>query len=131
MNASSSQRVSITSALTLVFTIGAANAAGTSSGYSWTEILIPSIGPLSLAFGLNDNGQVAVSSADGSKTGIYRSGIFTPLPSPPAGYKVSALGINDGGTIVGSAFSPSDPTHEQGFILIGSKYTFFLASRLG
>jgi hypothetical protein len=77
------------------------------------------------AFGLNDKGQVAVTNADGSKTGIYRGGIFTPLPSPPAGYKVSALGINNGGTIVGGAFSPSDPTHEQGFILIGSKYTFF------
>jgi len=80
---------------------------------------------MSIAFGPNDKGQVAVTSADGSKTGIYRSGIFTPLPSPPAGYKVSAQGINNGGTIVGGAFSPSDPTHEQGFILIGSKYTFF------
>jgi len=77
------------------------------------------------AFGPNDKGQVAVTSADGSKTGIYRRGIFTPLPAPPAGYKVSAQGINDGGTIVGFAFSPSDPTHEQGFTLNGSKYTFF------
>ncbi len=121
MNASFIQRVSVTSALTLIFTISSANAAA----YSWTEILIPSIGPMGIAFGPNDKGQVAVTSADGSKTGIYGSGIFTPLSSPPAGYKVSALGINNGGTIVGSAFSPSDPTHEQGFILIGSKYTFF------
>ena len=121
MNASFIQRVSVTSALTLIFTISSANAAA----YSWAEILIPSMGPMGAAFGPNDKGQVAVTSADGSKTGIYRSGIFTPLPPPPAGYKVSALGINNGGTIVGSAFSPSDPTHEQGFILNGSKYTFF------
>ena len=26
---------------------------------------------------------------------------------------------------MGHAYSPADPTHEQGFILIGSKYTFF------
>ncbi len=121
MNASFIQRVSITSALTLIFIIGSANAVA----YSWKEILVPSIGPMASAFGLNDKGQVAITSADGSKTGIYRGGVFTPLPSPPAGYKVTATGINDGGTIVGLAFSPSDPTHEQGFILIGSKYTFF------
>jgi hypothetical protein len=121
MNASLIQRVSVTSALTLIFTIASANAAA----YSWTEILIPSIGPQGLAIGPNDKGQVAVTNADGSKTGIYRSGIFTPLPSPPPGYTVAARGINNGGTIVGGAFSPSDPTHEQGFILIGSKYTFF------
>jgi hypothetical protein len=121
MNASFIQRVSVTSALTLIFTISSANAAA----YSWAEILIPSMGPMGAAFGPNDKGQVAVTSADGSKTGIYRRGIFTPLPAPPAGYKVSAQGINDGGTIVGFAFSPSDPTREQGFTLNGSKYTFF------
>jgi hypothetical protein len=101
--------------------IGSTNAAA----YSWAEILIPSLGPMGVAFGLNDKGQVAVTSADGSKTGIYRGGVFTPLPAPPTGYKVSALGMNDSATIVGSAFSPSDPTHEQGFILNGSKYVFF------
>jgi len=121
MNASFIRRVSVTSALTLILTIGSANAAV----YSWTEILIPSIGPIGAAFGLNDKGQVAVTSAGSSKTGIYGGGIFTPLSSPPAGYNVFAHGINDGGTIVGSALSPSDPTHEQGFILIGSTYTFF------
>lgn len=121
MNASFIQRVSVTSALTLIFTIGTANAAS----YSWTEILIPSIGPLGLVIGINDNDQVAVNNADGSKTGIYRHGIFTPLPPPPAGYTVAANGINNGGTIVGTAFSPSDPAHQQGFVLIGSTYTFF------
>lgn len=115
------QRVSLTSALTLIFTIGSANAAT----YSWTEIVIPSIGPLGLAIGINDNDQVAVTNLDGSKTGIYRHGIFTPLPPPPAGYTVAAFGINNGGTIVGTAFSPLNPTHQQGFLLIGSTYAFF------
>jgi hypothetical protein len=121
MSASFIQRVSAASALTLIFTICSANVAA----YSWGEILVPSIGPMGVAFGLNDKGQVAVTNADGSKTGIYRSGIFTPLPAPPAGYKVTAWDINNGGIVVGGAFPPSDPTHEQGFILIGSKYTFF------
>jgi uncharacterized membrane protein len=122
MNASFIQRVSVTSALTLVFVIGSANAAA----YSWTEILIPRIGPIGSAAGINDKGQVAVGSADGSKWGIYRNGIFTPLPPLPAGYKINLVfGINNSGIIVGGAFPPTDPTHEQGFILIGSKYTFF------
>src|SRR5215469_8361212 len=46
MNVSFIQHVSIRTALTLVFLIGSANAAA----YSWTEILIPSIGPLGPAF---------------------------------------------------------------------------------
>jgi hypothetical protein len=94
------------------------------NAYTWTEILIPSIGPLASGFGINDNDQVAVTSATGA-SGIYRNGIFTPLPAPPAGYKVGATGINNSGVITGNAFSPSDPSHEQGFILIGSTYTFF------
>jgi len=121
VNASFALHGSLTSVLTLIFTIGSANAAG----YSWKEILIPSIGPMGAAFGPNDKGQVAVTNADGTKTGIYRSGIFTPLPPAPAGYTVAAQGINNSGTIVGFALSPSDPTHQQGFILIGSKYAFF------
>src|SRR5215469_17897727 len=116
------KRISIASALTLSFTISsAANAAG----YTWSEILIPSIGPLGLTIGINDKGQVAVSNVDGSKSGIYGKGTFTPLAAPPAGYSVQARGINNSGIITGGAFPPSDPTHEQGFVLVGSKYTFF------
>ncbi len=126
MNASLIRRTSIASALTLGFTIGSAAHA---AGYSWTEILIPSIGPFGVAWGINDKGQVAVQNAapaPGVKTGIYHSGVYTPLPALPPGYTFSgALGINNGGAIVGGAYPPTDPTHEQGFILIGSKYTFF------
>jgi len=122
MSASFAQRASVTSTLTIIFTIGSANAVG----YSWTEILIPSIGPLGSAFGINDRAQVAVTNADLSKAGIYGNGIFTPLAAPPAGYSnVAPFGVNNGGTITGSAFPPTDPTHKQGFILVGSHYTFF------
>ena len=127
MNASLIQRIGIACAVALSLMIGsAANAAEAASDFSWTEILVPSIGPLGFVSGINDNDQVAVQNADGSKIGIFRNGIFTPLPPPPAGYSVvTAFGINNAGVIVGSAFPPSDPSHEQGFILIGSKYTFF------
>jgi len=123
ISASIIRRIGVASVLTLSFTISsAANAAG----YSWTEILIPSIGPLGLVIGINDHDQVAVNNADGSKSGVYRNGVFTPLLAFPAGSSnVSTNGINNAGVIVGGAFSPSDPTHEQGFILIGSKYSFF------
>ena len=125
MNASFVQRITVLSALTIIFTVGTANAAA----YSWTEILIPSIGPFGAAFGINDRGQVAVQNAGpvpGVKTGIYHDGIYTQLPALPAGYTFfGATGINNRGVIVGGAYPPTDPTHEQGFILIGSKYTFF------
>ena len=125
MNESFLKRVTIRTALTLVFVIASANAAA----YSWAEILIPSLGPIGQAFGINDKGQVAVNSADGSKAGIYSNGVFTLLAAPPAGYSnVSAIGINNAGAIVGGAFPPTDPTHEQGYVLIGSKYTFFSRS---
>src|SRR5215472_2431472 len=122
MNRSFIESAKVTSALTLVFVLGSANAAA----YSWTQILVPSIGPIGQAFGINDHGQVAVNSLDGSKPGIYHNGIFTLLPAPPAGYSnISAIGINNAGAVVGGAHPPTDPTHEQGYILIGSTYAFF------
>src|SRR5215472_1677937 len=92
MTSSIIQRASAAGALMLIFTIGSGSAF---AAYSWTEILIPSIGPMGAAFGPNDKGQVAVQSADFSKTGIYRGGIYTRLPTPPAGYNtLAAYGIN-------------------------------------
>ena len=125
MNTSLIQRTGIACACALSLMMGsAANATGTTSGYSWTEILVPSIGPLGFVTGINDKDQVTVNNADKSKAGIYRNGIFTQLPPPPAGYVIElAFGINNAGVVTGTAFSPSDPTHEQGFILIGSKYS--------
>lgn len=119
------RRIGIACAVALSLMMGsAANAGGPGSGYSWTEILVPSIGPLGLVICINDYDQVAVTSFDNSKSGIYRHGVFTPLPAPPAGYTVAAQGINNTGVIVGTGFT-SDPSLGQGFILIGSHYTFF------
>jgi hypothetical protein len=81
------------------------------------------------SFGINDRGQVTVQNAatgSGAKTGIYHDGAYTPLPALPAGYTFfGATGINNSGVIVGGAYAPTAPPHEQGFILIGSKYVLF------
>ena len=122
MNVSFIQHVSIRSALTLVFLSGSANAAT----YSWTEILIPSIGPPQPAFGINDKGQVAVTNAAGTVTGIYSHGIFARLPAPPAGYNsLAAFGINNAGVVTGKALSAACVNCEVGFILTGTTYKFF------
>ncbi len=97
--------------------------------YAWTQIVIPNV-TVATAFGPNNLGQVAILDVTGNVTGIYRHGTFTRLPTPPAGFKVGAYGINDAGIIVGFATLTSDPlSHEQGFILKKGAYTFF--SRAG
>jgi hypothetical protein len=59
-------------------------------------------------------------------TGIYSHGIFTQLPSPPAGYNsFSAFGINNAGVVTGSALSGACDNCEVGFILTGTTYKFF------
>ncbi len=89
--------------------------------YLWTEIVIlgATVGG---AWGINDQGQVAVNTTDGT-AGIYWNRTFTPLPPPPQGFVVSALGINNDGVITGNARTVSDI--RQGFILRGSTYTLF------
>ena len=91
--------------------------------YTWTQIVIPNV-TVATAFGPNNLGQVAIIDATGNVSGIYQHGRFTRLPNPPAGYRVSAYGINDGGVIVGFATTTSD-THEQAFILDHGQYRFF------
>ena len=92
------------------------------SAYVWTQIVIPGA-TMMQAFGLNDKGQTAINTSDG-RSGIYGGGTFTPLPAPPPGFQVSALGINDAGVITGGATTTTNP-NEQGFILVGSSYRFF------
>src|SRR5215471_719105 len=79
--------------LSLVFS----NLAG-AQGYQWTEILVEGAQVVQV-FGLNDKGQTATTTSIGS--GIYGNGTFTPLPPPPPGYQVTALGINNFGRISG------------------------------
>jgi hypothetical protein len=123
MNASLVQRAGIAGlAAALCLLTGSAANAGAAAPYVWTEIVLPS-SSVANAFGPNDRGQVAVTAVDGT-SGIYRNGTFTQLPAPPAGYQVSATGINNAGVIVGVASTTTD-THEQGFILVSGVYTFF------
>jgi hypothetical protein len=127
MNDSLVQRIGIacTIALSLLMS-SATDAAETESGYSWSEILIPSIGPLGAAFGINDKDQVAVTNAAVTVTGIYSRGVFTRLPAPPAGYSsLTAFGINNAGVVIGSALSAACGDCEVGFILTGTTYKFF------
>jgi len=86
--------------------------------YQWTEIVIPGATVLQ-AWGINDKGQVALTTADGA-SGIYGNGTFTRLP-PLEGFQVFATGINNDGSIAGRAFDGSD----HGFILRESTYTLF------
>jgi len=122
MNASFIQRANVSHAMAAILLFSSANALA----YSWSEIGIPSIGSSVVAGAINDRGQVIVTSADFSKAGVYRNGIYTPLPALPAGYRFGyVLGINNSSIVAGGAYSPADPTHEQGFILVGSRYKFF------
>ena len=86
--------------------------------YLWKEIVIEGA-TVDQAFGLNDKGQIAVSTTVGS--GIYENGTLTRLP-PLKGFAVFALGINNDGVITGGAFTVAGT---QGFILRGSTYTLF------
>jgi probable HAF family extracellular repeat protein len=79
------------------------------------------------ASGLNDFGQIAVTDVTGTVSGIYQNGRFTPLLTPPAGFLVNAYGINNAGTIVGTASTTTD-AHLQAFILQRGKYRFFFRS---
>jgi len=88
--------------------------------YQWTEIII-SDGTVFQAWGINDRGQVALSTTDG-RSGIYGDRTFTPLP-PLEGFQVFALGINNGGVITGGATDTAGIGH--GFILCGSTYMLF------
>jgi hypothetical protein len=124
MDTSFLRRVVIAGAAALCLVMGSTAYAGAPAApYIWTEIVIPHF-TMGQAFGLNDRGQVAVASADGNISGIYRRGTFTRLPTPPAGYQVTAMGINNEQVITGVAHTTSD-MHEQGFILSGGVYRFF------
>jgi uncharacterized membrane protein len=89
--------------------------------YVFTPVVVP--GHLQSVWAPNDRGQIPVNTD--KITGIYRHGTVTPLPTPPAGYEVGAIGINNSGVIVGSAVPSRTSGPEVGFILRGTTYTFF------
>lgn len=74
--------------------------------------------------GINNTGQIAGYTSVGGPTFgfIYDRGAFTPLPPPPAGFKESAVAINDAGVIVGS-LTVLDGSTTYAYYLTGSTYT--------
>ncbi|HRE12573.1 MAG TPA: hypothetical protein PLD37_00090 [Usitatibacteraceae bacterium] len=74
--------------------------------------------------GLNNAGRIAgYASLDGINFFgfTYAGGVFAPLP--PSAVPVSALNLNDAGTIVGN--TSDDPNPDRAFILNGTIYSFF------
>ena len=74
-------------------------------------------------WGINNVGQIAVATENGAF--IYQGGTFVPLPAPPAGLSIAAVGINDSGAVVGGAYDATG-IPEVGFILTGGTYQLFL-----
>jgi hypothetical protein len=105
------------------------------ASYVWTQVIVPGKTAVQ-QFGINDKGQTAVTTDDGT-TGIYQlnddderplgQGTFRPLPPPPSscGCQVSAAAINNSAVIIGIAFLNAGSGPEKGFLLSGSTYTFF------
>ena len=110
-----------------------AAAAGTST-YSCTEVDVPGATSTSL-WRLNNNGYIAANSTVGPYIYNPATGVWTPLPAPPAasGFVATDLAvydINDEGVIVGAAQDADvNGGLEEGYIL-GSisnpaTYTFY------
>jgi hypothetical protein len=100
------------------------------ASYVFTYPTIPG-GTLTEMWGINDNGMVAANGVLGSGpnmvqfAGVFTSGTLNPLPLPPAGLGVGAVGINNAGAVVGVAYQLQTFSPEQGFILTGGQYTLF------
>lgn len=101
-----------------------------STPYVFTQINpggLSGVGISSTVWSLNDNGQLVVDSSEIGSV-IYQNGAYTPLPACMVcakGDAVSALGINDSGTVVGQVTTAAGST--QGFLLQNGQYTLFSA----
>ena len=115
----------------LAATVGVAAMAVALGGSSYSFLAYPGVQTLTQVWTVNDWGQVVGSGFDSNfnflASFVYdvRSGQFTNL-EPIAGFgEFDALGINDAGIIVGTAYPP-DYSSESAFILDRSgKYTLF------
>lgn len=119
-------KVSLFFALVSVSLMNAQQPASSSAvaAFVFTPVTVPNAIIFNF-FAPNDKGQIPLGTTIGS--GIWENGNFTLLPAPPTGIAyVSALGINNDGTIVGAAFTPDGI--EEGFILTGSTYSLFSRS---
>jgi hypothetical protein len=131
----STMKLMQTAALIATLSLGAANAAP----LVFTTFLEP--GATSTAFwDVNNNGSVTGFSTldsltpDRSGSFIYSGGTYTHLPALAGAESVSAFGISDGETVVGTWQGPSSidpntgetiPAYDQGFIYSGGAYTTY------
>jgi probable HAF family extracellular repeat protein len=98
-----------------------------SGGYVFTTLAeAPGALPDStLAYGINDSGQIVGSYADPHVHGFLLSdGQYTTIDDPLSGYN-QAYGINDSGQIVGyyGGGYYGDDSHYHGFLFSGGQYT--------
>ena len=108
--------------------------AGSPQSYSCTQVDVPGASNTTL-WRLNNNSFIAADTNTGAYLYQPNTGVFTPLPPPPAssGYSIAdigALDVNDNGVVVGGASNPNvNNGVEQGFILTSindaTTYSFF------
>jgi len=96
--------------------------AGPPNSYTCTQVDVPGATSTQL-WRLNNNSYIAADTPVGAYLYNPNTGVWTPLPAPPAssGYTaadIGALDVNDNGVIVGGASDPNvNNGIEQGFIL--------------
>ena len=79
----------------------------------------------SVAYGINDSGQVVGSSYNSSgyqDAFLYSGGVMTDLGTLDGVYS-TALGINDSAQVVGNSYYSSGPEHEHAFLYSGGVMT--------
>lgn len=122
-------------ALLLGAAIGLAASAASATGYQLTKIQIPGAWTVS-ADDVNNRGQVVgsysmdPSDLSASSAYLYQAGVLTTLTGPAGSVYVTASGIADTGTVVGTFSTTSwvdgDGNRQygpsQGFILDGGQY---------
>lgn len=101
--------------------------AGSHAAYVLSEISIAGA-TNTAAWDINNNGAMvgySTSGVDSLATGFIRSsdGSVASLTGPAGAISTSALGISDGGVVVGNYATSGGP--QQGFIYLGGSYTIF------
>jgi uncharacterized membrane protein len=119
-------------ALVLTVSAGFANAAP----YNLITLSAPGL-PQTQVWDINNHGDVLVTGfgpgAADSGSWVWNAGTYTPISGPGGSFSSSALGISDGGAIVGSATFDApvfdaggnqiNSTPSHGFVFAGGVYT--------
>lgn len=94
--------------------------------YVFTNLALPG-STYSNVFGINDRGQVAISTDLGSY--VYSGGVYTKIPDSPDFGTTQASSINNAGTIVGDVYTYDYANNVyiadgKGFILSNGAFTY-------